>query len=231
MKIHCVRHEPFEGLASIEDWITTNNGHLTYTYTYMNQQFPEEIDFDLLIIMGGTASTYDESAHSWLPEEKEFIGKALKKNKKIIGICLGAQLLANVLGAKIYPGKKKEIGWFPIQMNSDILEEFPFLPAEKEVFHWHGDTFDLPPDSIRLASSEATINQGFIYNKCVWGLQFHLEMTEKSLQSIVRGASIHLSSPEEYVQSAEYILSQTSSMSSNQELIYKILDYLKNNCE
>ena len=136
MKIHCIRHEPFEGLAHIESWIKSHNGSYTCTHTYLNQQFPEDIDFDLLIIMGGTASVYQEKKHPWLKEEKEFVKKAIRGNLPILGICLGAQILADVLGAKVFPGVEKEIGWFPVRFNINELKEFSFLPKELNVFHF-----------------------------------------------------------------------------------------------
>jgi GMP synthase (glutamine-hydrolysing) len=165
MKIHCIRHEPFEGLAEIEDWIKLNNHHLTYTRTYLNQSFPEEIAFDLLIIMGGTASVYQDKIYPWLTSEIDFIKKTIAADKKVIGICLGAQLLAKVLGAKVYPNTAREIGWYPIRFCKNTATGFYDLPEQIEAFHWHSDTFDLPKGAHRIASSEITPNQGFILGR------------------------------------------------------------------
>ena len=226
MKIHCIRHEPFEGLAAIHEWVASNDAEVRYTYTYLNQHFPEETDFDLLIIMGGTASVCNAAEIPWVPEEMEFIKRAIDEGKKILGICLGAQLLAGVLGSRIYQGPAKEIGWYSVEFNREESKDLNFLPAEMQVFHWHGDTFDLPQGSIRLASSELTPNQGFIYNQQIWGIQFHMEMTEKAINKIIKGASDDLEKPELYVQSAEQILKKIDYLEENNHLMFKILDYI-----
>jgi GMP synthase-like glutamine amidotransferase len=99
-------------------------------------------------------------------------------NKIVLDICLSAQLIANALGAKVYAGEHKEIGWLPIQ-TTEAVQRSPaldFLPTQLKVFHWHGDTFELPEQAIRLAYSEGCSNQAFLYNEKVLGLQFHLEM-------------------------------------------------------
>ncbi|MBN1952245.1 MAG: type 1 glutamine amidotransferase [Bacteroidales bacterium] len=225
MKIHCIRHEPFEGLAFIEDWINENQGRVSYTLTYLNQQYPEDTDFDLLIIMGGTASVYDK--HFWISEEKVFIRRAIENKKKILGICLGAQLLASTLGAKVYPGAEREIGWFPVSFRDEARKTIPVLPATSDVFHWHSDTFDLPEGSVLLASTAATPNQGFIYNQRIIALQFHLEMTYISLQKIIRGAGSDLHTPGKYVQTATEIKNQKEKLEPTQSLMSGILDYLR----
>lgn len=227
MKIHCIRHEPFEGLAAIREWAVSNQLEISYTYTYLEQHFPEETDFDLLIIMGGTASVYDAADLPWVPEEMKFIKRVLDDGKKILGICLGAQLLAAVLGSRIYPGTAKEIGWFSVDFNREELSELDFLPEEMVVFHWHGDTFDLPPGSVRLASSELTPNQGFVFNRKIWGLQFHPEMTREALQNITKGASADLEKSGLYVQSAQQILNKTRYLEENKRLMFDILDFIR----
>ena len=139
-----------------------------------------------------------------MDHEKKFIAKAIKHKKKIIGICLGSQLLASILGSRVYPNKEKEIGFFPINKvasNHPVLENFPDQPI---VFHWHGDTFDLPKDAILLASSEICKNQAFIWNNQVLGLQFHIEVTESSIGELIKsGKSELIEAP--FIQSASKI--------------------------
>ncbi len=225
MKIHCIRHEPYEGLAFIEEWINKKQYKLSYTYTYRNQSFPEEIDFDLLIIMGGTASVYNLSDCKWLSEEKNFLTRNIEKGTKILGICLGAQLIADVLGAKVYPAEQKEIGWFSVKFNPDVLTRLSFLPQEIITFHWHGDTFDIPSGTTNLASSDCTPNQGFIMGKQVVALQFHLEMNREGIDNILSGVSDMLK-PEKFVQTESGIRNNISFIKQNNLLMEQFLEYL-----
>ncbi len=226
MKIHCIRHEPFEGIANIELWVKQNNHHLSYTRTYLHQSFPDDTSFDMLIIMGGSASVYENKKFPWLSDEKIFIQKAIDANKKILGICLGAQILADVFGAKVYRGSSKEIGWFPIQFNKNKLSDLPFFPDQITVFHWHGDTFDVPNGATRVASSELTPNQGFIIRNNIIALQFHLEMNSTTLKKLIKAMGDHHSNDEKYVQAADAIIAQCELFTPCNQLLFKILDYL-----
>lgn len=226
MKIHCIRHEPFEGLACIEDWISQNNHELSCTYTYLQQSFPSECTFDLLIIMGGTASIYNSLHESWYLEEKQFLEACIGQKRKILGICLGAQILASVLGSRIYSGKAKEIGWFPVDFFKENNQGLLFLPDRLTTFHWHGDTFDIPRGAIPLASSELTPNQGFTYNNHVIAMQFHPEMTKTSLQKLIRAAGGELMEKGKFIQTAEGMMEKQHLIKENNSLMFKILDHL-----
>jgi GMP synthase-like glutamine amidotransferase len=229
MKIHCIRHEPFEGIGSIELWVQENNHHLSYTRTYLHQSFPDDIGFDMLIIMGGSASVYDGSKVPWLADEKNFIRKAINANKKILGICLGAQILADVYGAKVYRDISNEVGWFPIQFNTRELIDYPFVPEHITAFHWHGDTFDIPEGAIRIASSEHTRNQGFVIRNNIVALQFHLEMNLSSIRKIIKALGRKLDKNEKFVQSASAIFEQADHHIACHQLLCKILDNLIKN--
>src|SRR5512145_1986913 len=140
MKIAAIYHVPYEKLGYIEDWIITGKHRLAEFSMYKNQKLPGLNEFDLLILMGGPMSVNDESIYPWLIAEKELIRFSIKHGKGVLGICLGAQLIAAALGSKVYPGKHKEIGWFPVRFNTHELGVlFPRLPFETLVFHWHGD--------------------------------------------------------------------------------------------
>ena len=115
MNIHFFQHVEFEGLGIIENWIRNNHHNLTATKFYSKLELPEINEIDFLIIMGGHMSVYDDNRYYWLKYEKDFIERAIKHNKKILGICLGAQLLAVTLGAKVHKNDFKEIGWFPVK--------------------------------------------------------------------------------------------------------------------
>ncbi|MEI8273467.1 MAG: type 1 glutamine amidotransferase, partial [Paludibacter sp.] len=178
LTLHTLMHVSYEGLGCIETWIRKNNHSVSYSKLYEGSKLPELEDFDWLIVMGGPMGVYDESNFPWLKAEKKLIRQAIDSDKTVIGICLGSQLIAEVLGTKVFSNNQKEIGWFDIQQvfenrNHPILKSFiPKFP----VFHWHGDTFDLPTGSIRLFESEVCTNQAFIYQENVLGLQFHFEV-------------------------------------------------------
>jgi GMP synthase-like glutamine amidotransferase len=149
--------------------------------------FPEVDDVDFLLIMGGPMSVYDEDEYPWLREEKDFIRAVIQAGKKVLGICLGSQLIAEVLGAKVYPNAVKEIGWFPVTKTesgktSALIADFP---VTSEVFHWHGDTYDLPAGCAHLFISNECCHQAFEYQGRVVGLQFHLETVPELLEAMI----------------------------------------------
>ena len=226
--VHTLLHVPFEGLGCIENWITQNNYSLSYTRFYENYQLPNHEDIDWLIIMGGPMSVGDLKEYPWLAEEKRFIKQAIECGKTVIGICLGSQLIADVLGSKVYPNKQKEIGWFDIFSTNESSKNSILTGFESRfpVFHWHGDTFDLPEECVRLFESEACLNQAFLYKENVLGLQFHFEVTEESMkQMVVHGANELIEN--KTIQSADKILSQTKLIESNNLKMNAILDYLE----
>ncbi|MEP6627076.1 MAG: type 1 glutamine amidotransferase [Ginsengibacter sp.] len=227
LRIHYFQHVPFEGLGNIEEWASVNGHELSSTKFYLDPALPAPDSFDWLIIMGGPMSISDEQKYSWLIAEKQFIKQAIAAGKTVIGICLGSQLLAETLGAKVYPNDQKEIGWFPIKFTSEASSQALFSNLENPaiVFHWHGDTFDLPPHAIHLAHSEASKNQAFLYQKKVLGLQFHLEMSEATLKTMIENGRSELIEGK-YVQSEAMILSQKEFMVSNKKLLFTILDRL-----
>lgn len=154
-------------------------------------------------------SVDEEKKHHWLIEEKRFIRDAVAARKSVLGICLGAQLIASALGARVFRNKHKEIGWFPIKGVRPSADSIFKFPDELEVFHWHGDTFELPDLSVRLAESEACTNQAFQIGRNVIGLQFHLETTAETARQIISNCRDDLR-PSRYVQSEAEILGVTA---------------------
>lgn len=227
MHIHYLQHVPFEGLGSIENWAHGNGHHLTATRLYAGEQFPAFERFDCLIVMGGPMSIHDESDYVWLKGEKWFIRQAIERGKCVLGICLGAQLIADVLGARVYQGEHKEIGWFPIQKSEALAshEIATVLPDEFEVFHWHGETFELPQGAVRLASSAACLNQGFVVGERVIGLQFHLETTAASAEAIIAHCADELVQAP-YIQTADQMLAEAQRFSAINTVMHRLLDYL-----
>ena len=225
LRIHYFQHVAFEGLGIIEGWVKKNNHKLSSTKFYQDEKLPEIDHIDWLIVMGGPMGVYDEDKYPWLKAEKEFITKAISENKTVIGICLGSQLIAAVCGAKVYPNTQKEIGWFPLQLTDQGKGNSVFkgLPEDLTVFHWHGDTFDLPQGAVRLAETRITKNQAFLINGKVLGLQFHLEVTEKSIAEML----IHCKSdivPSDSVQTVEKISSNQVHFDENNQLLFEILN-------
>lgn len=223
MRIHYLQHVAFEDLGCIEDWIIKKGHQLSCTKFFQNGNLPLFTEFDLLIVMGGSMSIYDENEYPWLKAEKVFIQDAIDAGKKVLGICLGAQLIADVLDANVFPNAEKEIGWFPIQKENMETDLFIDFPNEFKVFHWHGDTFEIPLNAIHLFSSEACKNQGFLLGKNVLGLQFHFEVTEKSLRSMIENGMVELTS-EKYVQTKETILGHSNFITENNKRLFQLLD-------
>ena len=189
MRVHYLKHVPFEGLGAILPWLKEREWQVSLTELYRDEPLPSINDIDWLIVMGGPMSAHDESKYSWLKAEKDLIGQAIATGKPILGVCLGSQLIADVLGSKVYKNPEPEIGWFPIDLSEKATshELGRLIPPQVEVFHWHGETFDLPQGALHLASSQACENQAFVYGDRVLGLQFHLETTQETLEALVHG--------------------------------------------
>jgi GMP synthase-like glutamine amidotransferase len=195
MHIHYLQHVPFEDPAAILTWAQTRRHTVTRTCFFKNNPLPSHATFDALVIMGGPMSVHDEKAYSWLAKEKHFIEKAIAKGKRVLGICLGAQLIAHVLGARVKKNRYREIGWFPVTltkkaMGSSVL--FHDIPQVFPAFHWHGETFDIPDNALRIGRTAACRNQGFVYNENVLALQFHIESTPESIQALAENCGIEL---------------------------------------
>ncbi|WP_456324764.1 type 1 glutamine amidotransferase [Desulfonauticus submarinus] len=228
MRIHYLQHVPFEDLGSIKDYLLKQKCTINSTKLYKNEKLPNHKDFDWLIIMGGPMGVNDEKKYPWLIKEKKFILDTIEDSSKtILGICLGAQLIANVLKAKVYKNKYKEIGWFNIVKSSElkgtILDDV--FPNSIEAFHWHGDTFEIPKEAKLIASSDACKNQGFIIDNRIIGFQFHLETTLESATKLIKNCRQDLDNSK-YVQSEKKILSNNQKFTLINKLMKKILNKL-----
>ncbi len=223
VRIHCLQHVSFEGIGCIAAWAEAQGHLLSHTKFYENALLPDLSAFDCLLVMGGPMSVHDEDVHVWLKAEKAFIKNAMDAGKKVIGICLGSQLIAITLGADVYANAEKEIGWLPITFSKEAKELFPFLKDDETVFHWHGDTFDLPTNAVRMAQSEACLNQAYKINKQVLGLQFHLEVTKDALAQMLHNGADELVDAK-YIQSAENINEQQNLIPQNNQLLMNLID-------
>jgi GMP synthase-like glutamine amidotransferase len=229
LRIHCFQHVSFEGLGCIADWIKEKGHTISFTKFYENDLLPSINDIDWLIIMGGPMGVYDNATYTWLPKEKEFIRQVIDANKTVVGICLGSQLIAEVLGAKVYKNIEKEIGWFDVELtsagkNNSLLRSFE---NSFKVCHWHGDTFDLPENAIHLIQTTACKNQAFLYKEKVLGLQFHFEVTEETLTRMIEHGREELIEGN-YIQSEREILADSNSsyIKSNNSKLFDILNRL-----
>ena len=209
----------------MEPWLTERGADIRYTRFFENDPLPDLGAVDLLIVMGGPMSVNDEADFPWLKLEKQTIRKAVAKDIRVLGVCLGAQLIASALKSPAYPNPVKEIGWFPIQGVHESEEAFRF-PSECTVFHWHVETFDLPRGAVRLARSIGCENQAFQWKRHVIGLQFHLEMTADGARSIVQSCRNELT-PGSYIQSAREILGVSAARyQAINQLMSDVLEYL-----
>ena len=187
MQIQALTHVPFEHPAAIADWAIRRGHAVNLTPLYAASPLPELSTFDWLVIMGGPMGANDEAVYPWLAAEKQLIAAAIAANKTVIGICLGSQLIAAALGARVFRNSEPEIGWFPIECTAagQHAQLFKGMPHSLPVFHWHGDTFELPAEAIQIARSAACEQQIFQYRERVIGLQCHLEATPASVAAIV----------------------------------------------
>jgi GMP synthase-like glutamine amidotransferase len=226
MRIHYLQHAQFEGPAYLEDASRNLGAALTGTRVYAGEPLPDPRDVDLLAVMGGPMGVYDEKEHPWLCAEKMFIEKAIGQGMMVIGICLGAQLVATVLEGKVVKNPCREIGWFPVSRTPEGASTRigRLLPGSFQAFHWHGDTFGIPEGALRIAESVACKNQGFLYDGRVLALQFHLEATAASVSVMLDNCGADLDGSA-FVQGPEEIM-ETSHIPGCNALFDTILQEL-----
>lgn len=248
MTIHWLQHVDFEGLGCIESWLEENGHSVFCTRLWAGDEFPDIGQIDGLIVMGGPMGIHDDEQYPWLRAEKAFIKDVIAQNKPVLGICLGAQLIADVLGSNVWKNEHKEIGFFPISgkqlrcgtaLRDAWASFFPNLGnanlksgtagskpwKNQTVFHWHGDTFDIPEGAVRLASSEATKNQAFLYKDNVLALQFHLETTEESLLLLYDNAKDEIADAP-FIQALEKMRPFFPTLGKANELMFALLKQL-----
>jgi GMP synthase (glutamine-hydrolysing) len=229
LRIHYLQHAEDEKPGSIVSFFKRRGESLKKTALFSGEPLPDIDSFDLLIVLGGPMGVRDVKKYPWLKEEKKFIRKAIKENKKVLGICLGAQLIASALGAKVYKGKEKEIGWFDV-FRSPEAGQTPFhrvLPVSMKVFHWHGDTFEIPGGAKKLAGNSLYPNQGFAWEERVLALQFHLEMTPDSAALMVDKGRSELEKGGSHVQTGKEIKEKGEVLfERNNRILDKLLEVL-----
>lgn len=227
MRLHYLQHVPFEDLGRIAQWADLHEFEVTRTRLFAGEDLPDFSDFDWLFVMGGPMSVHDIEEHPWLREEKRFIHRAVDRGRPVVGICLGAQLLAEELGAQVYPHGAKEIGWLPLtQVPKELPKPFDGFPSQFTAFHWHGDTFTLPKGSTHLFQSEVCENQGFIYGDRVVGLQFHLEYSQNNTEAMLKHCAEELEQGGATVQTPDEIRGMYAYIATTRNLLTSFLDNL-----
>jgi GMP synthase (glutamine-hydrolysing) len=186
-RIIVLQHVACETLGSIESSLRQAGLQFEYVRTFEGAAVPSSMDDACgLIIMGGPMGVYEDDRYPHLRDERKLIENALSLEKPVLGICLGSQLLVHVLGAKVYPGPRKEIGWYPVTLSSNAATDplWAGTPATFDAYHWHGDVFDLPADCQLLASSALTRHQAFRYGANAYGILFHMEVTRPLIETM-----------------------------------------------
>ena len=224
MRVHTLIHAPFEGLGVIRGWLSEKNHFLHETHTYRGDPLPRVENFDWLIIMGGPQSLQKLEKYLYLKDELRLINEALQSNKLILGICLGAQLIAEALGAKTVSSPETEIGVFPLHLTGKgytdpILRHFP---DPFNATHWHHDMPGLPEEAVILASSSGCPRQIIRFRRGVYGIQCHLELTSADISKMIDHGSHDLISGR-YIQTKYELLNHN--YTENNQLMFLFLNY------
>ncbi|AIZ63704.1 hypothetical protein PK28_08360 [Hymenobacter sp. DG25B] len=224
MQLHIFQHVSFEGPGYIAQWAADKGHRLTFTHLHAPAPaFPDLTELDVLVVLGGEMSVHDEALFPWLREEKQFIRRAIDGGLPVLGICLGAQLVAEALGATVSDGPAPEIGFFPIHFSQEAHRFFSGeFPASLTPLHWHGEIFSLPPGARLLASSAACTNQAFSWQQRVIGLQFHPEVTAEILAAMLEHEA-HDLVPGEWVQSAKEIAAGRHLLAASHQFLDSLL--------
>ncbi len=206
------------------DWARARHHSLQVSALYAGDSLPSRGEFDLLVVMGGPMSVHDEAAYGWLAPEKRLLREVLEAGGAVLGICLGAQLVAESLGASVYRQGQAEIGWYPVRWSQAARDQglVPAGVSETVALHWHGETFTLPEGAQLLASSEACGHQAFRFERAL-ALQFHLEMDRPAVEAIVRHCGAEIGEGA-FQQDAPGILREAGRHADTGERLFSMLD-------
>ncbi|NNC54506.1 MAG: type 1 glutamine amidotransferase [Pseudomonadales bacterium] len=229
MKLLVLQHVPFEGPAAIKAWADGHGHSIIHHCCTGNDPYPDPASFDCCIILGGPMGVNDQLP--WMPAEIEFIQSCIDANKFMLGICLGAQLIASALGAVIEEHSCSEIGWFDVRRvpGADTTGQWydKVLPETFTPLHWHGDTFAIPPGARHLYQSQACANQMFIARQHLIGLQFHLEFEPATAERVAEASAADLAQACATVQTAQQIVSDPQRFASANQLMHRLLDAMR----
>jgi len=227
MRLHLLEHDPIDiRRNNITTWTEKKGYAVGWTDVFTDAKIPSKNDFDWLIVMGGSQHAWEEQEHPWLVEEKRFISEALSADKIILGICFGAQLLAEALGGRVFRNQKEEIGWYSVRLTPDGQQSFLFenVPETFLTFHWHSDHFSLPPGCAALAYSEPTPYQAYTHkDHRIAGLQFHPEYTIEMVRFFAKKYGDDWKK-DRYVAGKEVVLSESEQVPETYRLMELLLD-------
>lgn len=225
MKFLIFQHVPYESPGFILEWIRENNHTVTFVNFYDDFSIPVIESVDALIIMGGPMNIYEEDKYPFLAEEKDFINKFIHAGRRVLGICLGSQMVADVFGGKVKKNVHAEIGWFPVKIDKlKVPDKYrDVFPETFTTLHWHGDTFDLPENATGFISSAVCTNQAFIKDN-VAAFQFHPEMTPKGVNDLVHHNEAVFEKRHQYIQSREDVTGTTQYFEMNKSILHNFLD-------
>lgn len=227
MHIHVLRHVPFEGPALISEWAQDRGHDLTESFA-ITEEYPALADVDWLVIMGGPMSADDDAGNPWLAAEKRYVSAAVEEGLLVLGICLGAQILAEAIGGNVARNPVREIGWYPVTLSGAGIasQAFRAWPTTFLAGHWHGDTFTLPEGVPSAASSAATANQAFVTgDDRVVGLQFHLEWDGPAIGELSGECSADLDGQGAWVQTSEEFFEHARNLvPCTRDLLFALLD-------
>lgn len=226
LRVHFLEHAPHERPGSILEWADERGYEISGSRLFLDEPLPKHQYFQMLIALGGPMSVRDAGNHPWLKEEKHFIEKAIEQGMPVLGICFGAQLIADVLGAEVSPMIHKEIGWHEVITTPEAHKHSlsATFPERFTTFHWHGETFSIPSGAVNLGRSAACMHQGFTLGDRVAALQFHPEITPRLAESFIREGA-HELHPAPFIQDPQTIL-EGAHLYNGVDYFFTLLDKL-----
>ena len=224
-RIHCLQHSDLGGEIHLPAWAADRGHSWASSIVPKAAALPGPEEVDCLVVLGGAMSAWEDHKYPWLTAEKRLLERFLAAGRPVLGVCLGAQLLAEVLGARVYVGPHREIGWHPVRGTRESRDHplGRLFPERFETFLWHGDTFDLPDGALHIAESDAFPNQAFVWNQAL-ALQFHLEARPDWVHRIAKRDADQLRAVN-YIQSVRSVLEKQEPVyRANNELLERLLD-------
>jgi GMP synthase (glutamine-hydrolysing) len=191
-RVLVVQHEPFEGPGTLADVLSQCERRLVRTFA--GDEVPADLEEDGVVVLGGGMGVHDADRYPHLRDEMRLLALCVRRRRPTLGICLGSQLLAAALGASVGKARRKEIGWFAVDLLPGARDDglFAGLPPSFTAFHWHGDAFELPAGAVPLAATAATPLQAFRFGDIAWGVQFHLETDAPVLGAMLESGADEL---------------------------------------